>query len=266
MRARVEPRIAAAEARDPQIALLQISVVDVGDFKLAAGRRLYVRRNVENGIVVEIQAGDGPVGLGLGRFLLDRFRRAGRSIERDHAIALWVLDAIGEDGRAAFLIPRALCERGQARTIEDVVTEDQRDGVVADEITADNERFGKAVGLGLFGIRYGKAGLTAVAEPGLKRGHVPRRRDDQDFPNSGYHQDAERVIDHRLVIDRQQLLRNGDCNRIQPGAASASKNNTFQVGSPSSVHEAWKENLSRKPSSARKYLGLLKGMARSLKP
>ena len=40
----------------------------------------------------------------------------------------------------------------------------------------------------------------------------------------GQHQHDERVIDHRLVVDRQQLLAGGECQRIQPGACPACEN------------------------------------------
>ena len=40
-----------------------------------------------------------------------------------------------------------------------------------------------------------------------KSGVSVRRRDQQDVPDAGQHQRRERVVDHRLVVDREQLLR-----------------------------------------------------------
>ena len=45
-------------------------------------------------------------------------------------------------------------QRGaEAGAVEDVVAEDERDRVVADEVGADEERLGQAVGAGLHGVR-----------------------------------------------------------------------------------------------------------------
>jgi hypothetical protein len=47
---------------------------------------------------------------------------------------------------------------------------------------------------------------------------VNRRRNDKHFANSGEHQHRQRIIDHRLVEDRHELLRDGDGQRKQAGA------------------------------------------------
>jgi len=50
------------------------------------------------------------------------------------------------------------------------------------------------------------APTAAIAEQALERGLIHRRGDDQHLTDPGQHQGAERVIDHRLVVHRQQLL------------------------------------------------------------
>src|SRR3546814_7481391 len=59
VRARVEPREAAAERLDAQVAAFEIGAVDVGDLQFAARRRLQVAGDADDAIVVEIEAGDG---------------------------------------------------------------------------------------------------------------------------------------------------------------------------------------------------------------
>ena len=61
MGAGVEPGEAAAQQLDLQLAALEIAVVDVGDLELAARRRLEAGGDVEDAVVVEIEAGDGVV-------------------------------------------------------------------------------------------------------------------------------------------------------------------------------------------------------------
>ena len=63
-----------------------------------------------------------------------------------------------------------------------------------------------------------------------KSGRVLGRRDQQDVADARQHQRRERVVDHRLVVDRQQLLRDGAAS---PGAA-ASRSHP-RAGSPSSL-------------------------------
>ena len=51
---------------------------------------------------------------------------------------------------------------------------------------------------------YGQ--LIAIAEQLLKIRQIDRRRDNKDLTDAGRHQRAERIVHHRLVEDRQQLL------------------------------------------------------------
>ncbi|MNC73973.1 hypothetical protein D3C75_1252580 [compost metagenome] len=53
------------------------------------------------------------------------------------------------------------------------------------------------------------------------------RGDQQDFPNTGEHQHRDRVVDHRLVVDRQQLLGNTQGDGVQAGAGASGQNDTF---------------------------------------
>ena len=56
VRAGVEPGEAAAEELDVQLPALEIVAVDVGDLQLAAGRGLQAGGDVDDLVVVEIQA------------------------------------------------------------------------------------------------------------------------------------------------------------------------------------------------------------------
>jgi hypothetical protein len=56
-----------------------------------------------------------------------------------------------------------------------------------------------------------------------------RGGNDEDVANARQHQGAERVVDHRLVVNRQQLL--GDCfgHGVEPGAGAAGKDDAFAI-------------------------------------
>ena len=71
VRAGVQPGIAALPDLHIELAVLQVGVVDAGDFQLAARAGLDGLGDVDDLAVVEIQASDGVAALGLGRLLLD---------------------------------------------------------------------------------------------------------------------------------------------------------------------------------------------------
>jgi hypothetical protein len=54
-----------------------------------------------------------------------------------------------------------------------------------------------------------------------------RRGDDQDFIDPCQHQNGQRIIDHGLVVDRQQLLADGAGHRIEPGAQTSGQDDAL---------------------------------------
>ena len=71
---------------------------------------------------------------------------------------------------------------------------------------------------------------AAVAEQLLEARGVLRGGDDQDVADAGQHQRGQRVIDHRLVVDRQQLLGDRQGGGVQPGAGAAGEDDAFAGG------------------------------------
>src|SRR5450755_1160889 len=95
----IEPGEAAAQHLDEQIAAFEIGPVDVSDLELATSGGLYIGRDVQNVIVVEIEAGHRDIRFRLLRLLLDRQRATGGSQFHD-AVLLGRVDDIAEDGCA----------------------------------------------------------------------------------------------------------------------------------------------------------------------
>ena len=95
-------------------------------------------------IVVEIEPGDRPVGRRLRRLLVDVDGRPAPS-NSTTPYRCGSVTVIGED-RGASLAVAAACVSSslQAVAVEDVVAEDQRDAVRADEIAADDEGMRRA--------------------------------------------------------------------------------------------------------------------------
>ncbi len=216
----VEPGDAAAHRLDAQLAVGEVCAVDVGDLELAARRRFERLGDGDDVCVVKVQARDGPVATGFCGFFLNR-KRLHRLVEFDDAVALRVRNLVGEDSGAGLVLDSAVEKSGQVVAVEDVVAEDEADGGVADEGVANGEGLGDAFGFGLFAVFEGHAELAAVAEEVADHRQVARRGDDEHLADAGEHEDGERVVDGRLVIDGEELLAEAASEGVKPGAGAA---------------------------------------------
>ena len=224
----VQPRVAAAEGHHGQRPLLQVHLVERGDLQLAAGRGLDPMGLGGHVARVEVQAGDGVGALGLGWLLLDGDGPA-LPVELHDAEALGVVDVVAEDRgppRIGVLDGARQVAR-QAVAVEDVVAQHEGARLTVNELLADGEGLGQAVRRGLLGVGEVHAVARAVPEQALEVGQVGRRGDDQDVPDSRQHEGAERVVDHGLVVDRQQLLGGHERERVQAGAGPAGEDDAF---------------------------------------
>ncbi len=208
-----------------QVTGLQVGVVDGGDLQFPAFARLDPLRDVDDPPVIEVQADDRVVGLRGGGLLLDAQGPAVRG-ELHDAVALRVGDLVGEDG-AALRVAAVGQGGGEVVAVEDVVAEGQRHVVVADEVLADEERLRQPVRRGLVGVVDHEPPLGSVAEEASESGGVLRRRDDQDLPDPRLNERGQRVVDHRLVVDRHELLRDALRDRIQPRPGAAGEDDAL---------------------------------------
>ena len=224
----VQPRVAAAEGDHGQRPLLQVHPVEVGDLQLAARGWLHPMRLGGDVARVEVQAGDGVGALGLGGLLLDGDGTA-LAVELHDAEALGVVHVVAEDRGAARLgvLDGARQMTAEAVAVEDVVAEHEGARLAGDEVLADGERLREAVRRGLLGVGEVHAVARAVPEQALEVGQVGRGGDDQDVPDARQHERGQRVVDHGLVVDRQQLLGGHERERVQAGAGPAGEDNAF---------------------------------------
>ena len=228
----VQPRVAAAEGHHGERPLLQIHLVERGDLQLAACGGLHLGGAGGHVARVEVQAGDGVGALGLGGLLLDGDGPP-LAVELHDAEALGVVHVVAEDRGAARLgiLDGARQVARQAVAVEDVVAEHQGARLAGDELLADGERLRQAVRRGLLGVGEVHAVARAVPEQALEVGQVGRRGDDQDVPDARQHEGAKRVVDHGLVVDRQQLLGGHESERVQSCAGPAREDDAFHLGS-----------------------------------
>lgn len=229
----VQPRVAAAEGHHGERPLLQIHLVERGDLQLAACGGLHLGGAGGHVARVEVQAGDGVGALGLGGLLLDGDGPP-LAVELHDAEALGVVHVVAEDRGAARLrvLDGARQVAAEAVAVEDVVAEHQRARLAGDELLADGEGLCEAVRRGLLGVGEVHAVARAVPEQAPEVGEVRRRGDDQDVPDARQHEGGQRVIDHGLVVDRQQLLGGHERERVQARAGPAGEDDAFHIFRP----------------------------------
>ena len=224
----VEPRVAAAEGDHGQRPLLQVHLVERRDLQLATGGGLDLVRLGGHVARVEVQAGDGVGALGALGLLLDGDGPPLR-IELHDPEALGVVHVVAEDRGPPRLgvLDGARQVARQAVAVEDVVAEHEGARLAVDEFLADGEGLRQAVGARLLGVGEVHAVARAVPEQALEVGEVGRRGDDQDVPDARQHEGGQRVVDHGLVVDRQQLLGGHERERVQARAGPAGEDDAF---------------------------------------
>ena len=114
--------------------------------------------------------------------------------------------------------------------MEEIVPQHQRSWVARQEVGADQKRLGQPFRAWLHCVLDRHAPATAIAEQTLESFLVVRSGDDQHLTDPRQHQCAERVIDHWLVVNRQQLFADGLGDRMQPRATSASQDDSPSLG------------------------------------
>jgi hypothetical protein len=113
-------------------------------------------------------------------------------------------------------------------TKEYVVAKHESASILADEVAAEDEGLRQPIGARLHHVAQRYAPLAAIAEQPLEAVAILRRGDYQDVAYARHHQRAERIVDHRLVEDRQELLGDGLRHGIE---ARAGPGHTSIIGS-----------------------------------
>ena len=191
----------------------------------------------------EVEPGDGEV-RPWRRRLLDDGRGPAVGVELDHAVPLRIGDVVAEHAGApgGDRGPEPLAEVGAE---EDVVAEHERHRLAADERLADDERLGEALGLRLLGVLEPASPLGPVTEETLEPGQVLGRGDDEDLPDPGRDQRRERVVDHRLVVHRQELLADDGGHRREARARAPGEHDSSHSSSSFDLAAAYRRDRSR---------------------
>ena len=108
-----------------------------------------------------------------------------------------------------------------AEAVEDIIAEHECDAVIANEILANQEGLREPLRPRLDRIIDHESELGAVTKEALEGTRILRGGDDEDFPNPRLDERGQRIVNHRLVIDGHELLRDALGNRVEPRAGTA---------------------------------------------
>src|SRR5664280_617729 len=143
--------------------------------------------DIEHGVVVEVEAGDRPVGNKLRGLLYDIYGLVA-GVELQHAVLVRIADVIGEHGGAVLARHGLGKFIAQTMTIKNIVAQDERDLVAVDEFPPQDERMGEAGWLLLNDVAELDAPCGAVTKQTLIERQMLTRRNEQNIADLCQHQ------------------------------------------------------------------------------
>ena len=234
-RSGIQPDQIILQRDDVQLALLEVSKIDIRDFQLSACGRLDVFCDFRDLRIIKVQTGNDIIGLGEARLLLDADCSA-VFVELNHTERTGVVHIIAEHNCAVLLRSGSGEFFVQCRGIENVVTEHQTALLSGNEVLCNQQRVRDAARNLLHGIADGNAKGAAVTQQLFKGFLLVRRDDNHNIVHAGLHQNCKRIIDQRLVVNRKQRLAYRERHWIQARAFARCKNNSLHILFTSSLH------------------------------
>ena len=132
-----------------------------------------------------------------------------------------------QDVRALRLLAEAVGRLPDV-ALDDVVAQHDADLLAVGEMFGQRQSVGDAAFAFLVGVvDVLQAELLAVGQQAQEIAGIPAAGDDQDVLDAGVHQRLDRVVDHRPVVDRQQMLVGDLGEREQAASRSSGQDDTF---------------------------------------
>src|SRR4051812_42838278 len=234
-----------------------VVVENVGDLEFTAPRRC---QTIDHGECVRPEKVDpdrDEVALRYGGFLLEGNDSAGR-VKLGDAESLRIGDPVQK--RACAPRPGVeLASNGlEGRPAEDVVAKDAAERVVADEAPGEPDGVGDPVGAVLVAIRQVETEVRAVREQLNDVADALAADDDENLLDAHARQGLDRVVDHRPVIDRQEVLVRDDREREQSRRGPAGEDDALHavtVAEASGASRGWLRGrgmAARRPATSRR--------------
>jgi hypothetical protein len=132
-----------------------------------------------------------------------------------------------QDPTPVLLVAKRVDDRSQ-RSFEDVVRQHDDAVVAVDEVLGEPERLRNPARLRLVGVEQAVAAVGApVAEQAQELSRVRASGDDHDLVHSGADERLDRVLDHRPVVDRQQVLVGDARQGVEPRPRAAGEDDSL---------------------------------------
>ena len=144
---------------------------------------------------------------------------------RDELVA--ILEKNGGHAEAAWGKGKLIAEIFEAVAEENIVPKDQAGVASPDEISGKEERLSDTFRLRLCDVLKGASPLAAVPEKFAELPAVVWRGDDGNLTDARQKENRQRIIDHRLIVDRQQLLADAEREGVKPRTGTARQQDTF---------------------------------------
>ncbi|MPM64768.1 hypothetical protein SDC9_111657 [bioreactor metagenome] len=129
-----------------------------------------------------------------------------RSIKIYHTIAFRVTHFVGKD-QGAISKGSALAQlTAKPLPKENVIAQNQGHFFASNELLTHNKSICQAARFILASVGELKPKLRSIPKQPLKTGQVFWRADHQNIADACQHKHGKRVIDHRFIVNRQQLL------------------------------------------------------------
>ena len=111
--------------------------------------------------------------------------------------------------------------------VKDIISQHQCAAATVDKFFSQHKRLRDSLRPELHLISQTDAILAPIAQDALKSGNVFLRRNHQNVADTGQHQRTQRVIDHRLVVNRKQTFPHSLRHGIKPRARTSRQNDAF---------------------------------------
>ena len=111
--------------------------------------------------------------------------------------------------------------------VENIITQHEGGGGVSHKVSTNVECLRKPFRTRLGGVAQRNAELAAITQQSLEEWQILRRGNKQNLADACQHENGQRIVNHRLVIHRHELLAHGDGERIEPRAGASCENDAF---------------------------------------
>ena len=122
-----------------------------------------------------------------------------------------------------------LCDVGRDVFLDDIVAEHDHDRTTLGKMLAEAQRIGdSALAFLIRVVNIAQSKLRAVAEETKELTGGVSAGDDHDLHDAGRAERLQRIVDHRLVVNREQMFVGNLRQRAQPRAEPARQDNPLE--------------------------------------